>query len=177
MEDVPSPYALTQNIRHSRWDGDAWSKPDNVSQQKDMQANLEDPRLVVGDSGDLHVVWEDRNKSWYGHFGSGHWSEPRQLNQSDLKSGMPQVGIAEEGRLHFTWLGVTDGKPQVFYRQLQGEQWSDCINISRSPGEAFGCTLALDSSRRLHLTWMDNRTGEYEIMHRRIVAKAPTDQY
>ena len=49
MEDVPSPYALTQNILHSRWDGSSWSKPDNVSKHKDMTANFENPGIVVDD--------------------------------------------------------------------------------------------------------------------------------
>ena len=60
MDDVPSPYALCQNVRHSYWDGTNWSKPDNVSRMQDMQAKIEDPTIDTDVLGNIHVSWEDR---------------------------------------------------------------------------------------------------------------------
>lgn len=169
MEDVPSPYALTQNIRHSQWAGNTWSRPGNVSQKKDMTANLEDPTMVVDDKGNLHVVWEDRGRVWYGQFDGKEWSAPRQFSPAGLESALPTVCYSEAGTRYFAWLGVPKGEAQVFYRRLTGEQWSDSVNVSASPGTAFGCTLALDRSGQLHMVWMDDRIGEFEIIHRRLM--------
>ena len=167
LEDVPSPYSLTQNIRHSRWANNTWSKPDIVSKYGDMRADLETPGLVVDQTGMVHVVWEDRGSVWYASFDGHEWSDRKQLNLPGLKSAMATVSYSAMGSLHFAWLGVTDGKPQVYYRQLSEGQWSDCANVSASPGSALGCTLAMDRSDQLHMVWMDDETGEFDIVHRR----------
>jgi hypothetical protein len=168
--DSSSPYALTQNVRHSRWDGISWKKPDNVSKLAGT-ASIEEPGLCVGENGDLHAAWEDRGKSWYGKFDGNRWSEPEQFNTGGLKSELPAVAYSPEGQLHFTWLGVTKGTPQVYYRQMHKGQWSDTINVSESPKSAFGCSLVFDHTGGLHMTWMDSSSGEYEILHRRVVAR------
>lgn len=170
VEDVPSPYSLSQNVLHCRWDGDAWSKPENVSKRKDMQANIEDPGLCVSEKGELHVVWEDRGKTWYGSNNGNEWSEPVQLSTSHLKSAQPEVCCSSGGLLHLTWLGVTKGKPQVYYQQKQRDRLTDGINVSESPANAFGCKLAFDHSGVLHMTWMENSSGEYDIIHRRVIS-------
>ncbi len=171
IEDVPSPYSLTQNVLHSRWDGDSWSKPENVSKRKDMQANIEDPGLCVSEQEEIHVVWEDRGKTWYGSHDGKKWSEPVKLSTGGIKSALPAVCCSPAGLLHFTWLGVTEGKPQVYYRQKHKGQWTDAINVSESPSNAFGCALAFEHSGILHMTWVDDSSSEFEIIHRRVISR------
>ncbi len=169
MEDVPSPYSLCQNIRHSYSNGNGWAKPDNVSRMRDMQAKLEDPAVDADVRGNIHVSWEDRGPVWYSHWDGKQWSKSGHVNDKDRKSALPGVCASESGRVHFVWLNAEPELPDVFYRELNGSDWSKPVNISNSKSLSLYPSLVIDSEGQVHVTWMDNRTGEYEIYHHHFV--------
>jgi len=168
MEFQSSQWAMTQNIRHSHWDGTSWSKPDNASKRGDMQADMENPALVADAMGKLHLVFEDRSSIFYSCFDGKQWSKLVEISEHGRRSALPDICAAKNGLVHVAWLEIVQERPQVFYRQLNGQAWSYPINISGSPGSALGCTLAAEPSGVLHLSWMDDSSGEYEIVHRRL---------
>jgi hypothetical protein len=171
MEDVPSPYALSQNIRHSRWTGNAWSKPDLVSKYKDFSVNLEDPYIVVEGNGNLDVAWEERESIWYGRFDGTQWSVPRQISPEGIESIEPAISCSDNESLHFAWIGMVNDTTQVFYRRLSKEQWSNSVNISASSQNTYRCAIASDLSGQPHLLWEENQAGQFEIMHRSRLTK------
>jgi hypothetical protein len=165
MEDDPSEYSLTQNVRLSRWNGSAWSRPENVSQYKDMSANVEDPFIAVDSANHLHVVWENSGATYYAHVNRDQWSQPKRLGQAKLKSALPTV-LAGADQIHFAWLGTNESETQIYYRQSKQEGWSEPIKVSQSSDTAVGCRMAEDTSGTIHLIWMDNRAGDFEVLHR-----------
>lgn len=168
MEDVPSPYALTQNIRHSTWDGKNWLPPDNASQNRRMMADLEQLAISADGEGNLHAVWLDRATLWYGHFDGKRWSPPKRLSDVDPKIAMPSICHSQSGRLYVAWHANSGSKSELLLRSRTEAKWSQHPPVSKSPRSALGCSLAVDQSGHLHVAWMDDRTGEYEVLHRRI---------
>lgn len=169
MEDVPSPYALCQNIRHSYWDGNQWANPDNVSRRQSMQGNLEDPVMAADARGTLHVSWEDRAVVWYCHWDGKQWSKSGRVNDKSRKSALPAVCASKSGRVHFAWLNAEQEEPDVYYRELNGLVWSKPVNVTNNEALSLYHSMVIDSRGQVHVTWMDERTGEYEIFHRHFV--------
>ena len=147
-----SEYARTQNVRHSRWDGKNWSRPENVSRKRGMVASLKNPGVASDAQGNLHFVWDDRGTVWYCRFDDEKWSRPEQIDHANRESAYPTVCASEGDRLHFAWVAVTQGEPQVFYRQLDGQGWSSSVTVSEGLGTALCCTLAFDEAGTLHMT-------------------------
>lgn len=170
IDSDDSRYAATKSVRHSRWDGNAWSKPDNASRERGMAPNLDTTSLAVDSSGNIHLVWQDRGSAWYCSFDGGKWSEAVKLNQPDSEAAEPFVSSSRTGQLNFTWFErVSQDETKIIFRQLISGAWSKRIDVSKATLNGHGCTSVVDSNGIAHIVWSDIRSDIYEVYHRRIV--------
>ena len=100
-------YEHTQDLFHSRWNGESWSKPGIISR------NPVRPRELHADadaSGNVHLTWEDNGEVWYCHSDGSVWSDPFALSDGVQRSGSPALCLAQNGDVHLAWSGSLFGK-------------------------------------------------------------------
>lgn len=162
--------SATKQVRHSRWDGNVWSKPDNASRNNAWAPNIDTPSVAVDSRGNVHLVWQDRGNAWYSSYDGGKWSEVARLNPDDREAAEPSVSSSPSGQVSFTWFErVSQDETKIIYRQLLSGEWSKRIEISTATLDGHGCTSIVDSNGLVHIAWSDVRSDSFDIYHRRIV--------
>jgi hypothetical protein len=81
----------------------------------------------------------------------------------------PRAALDSNEAISIVWGDTTGGGRQVMYVRSTdlGETFTEPLNISRSPGQAFEPEVAVDSTGAVNVAWEDTAPGESAIMFSR----------
>jgi hypothetical protein len=72
----------------------------------------------------------------------------------------PRIAVDRTDALHVVWGDTLSGKRVIFVRSTDlGATFSEPLDVSRSPGNAFDPEIAVDPSNGIHVVWEDDRDG------------------
>ncbi len=149
-------------VYHSWWDGGAWSKPINVSQDEAASKN---PRFLINET--VHLVWLQpagregtiKHSQWEdsepGSDPVKGWSEPQDIIPPDFILGIVDGVVSGEGDLYLLWRtgretrdvqvyqhGRWDGASPITPQSLGGiGQWAHMGLVRDSHGQAYSVGL------------------------------------
>ena len=126
-----------------------WSTPECIS----GEISSTNPRVVLGDSGLLHVVWGAYNPQEMVYYTrralNGTWLTPESLG----RGWSPNVQVDAGGTVHCVW--AADAKILYSHRSPSG-QWSPKETITVQPAGIFPTTFVMDQFGPLHIFWPQN---------------------
>lgn len=160
---------IGNTLYYTRWDGEDWTNPVDV--QVNPDGNIQYPRAVADNEGNLHVVWVSTiaasAKVMYSRVPadkaeiSHDWSQPLVLVERTFTDLYP-VDIVKDSQdgLHvfYSQLGENPGAYAINSSD-GGNTWSDPVQvyITQDPnGGEEGVSnvgLVIDAKDRLHATW------------------------
>ncbi len=154
------------DVYYSRLIGnDVWATPTNLSQNT---GDSQEPGLLIGADGTLHVVWRDNSLSadqadilyMYKPL-AGAWSPIADVSNTAGDSAGPVLVEDAAATLHLAWYDNTPGNWEILYatRPLAGS-WSSGANVSHTAGRSGQPSLFYDKAGKLHLAWADDTTGK-----------------
>ncbi len=145
--------------------GNSWSYPDTIS--KDTQGAAGDISAVADTTGKVHVVWDQNFGSrtytnvYYRCYKNNKWSSQIRLNC--LPGAMnPDITIDRQQQLHIVWQQVINDSTSgtlvshcdIYYKKLNGMDWSDEKNITNFPlGDACCPKIAVDGRGYIYVAW------------------------
>jgi hypothetical protein len=162
------------DILYARFDGTAWTVPDNLSQSAGRSDN---PALAVDPDGRPHVLWED-NTSGLVRFHEAHHDGTGWSAAAD--TGLPFVqgtfldtiecACDPTGALHAVWEDGATTLTEVYHaRRPPGGPWDAPEVVSSTPLSAsVEPHLAVGGDGTLHAVWVEQeaRTGNtFEVVH------------
>ena len=138
-------------IYYSKFDGDSWSTPLNISDLPDYSS---DQQIAVSPEGYPHVVWEEGFHIYYAFYDGKEWSAPFPV--SDTLTGergfLPDIIVDLNSHPHIVWGG--EG-PELWYTYCDGASWISPIDVSGSLANSGGPDITVDHSNCLHLAWWE----------------------
>lgn len=136
-------------VYYSRWSGDAWSPPRNVSLTSGASTT---PAIAVAADGSPHIVWTDLTAGEPTvYYGTLEGTTPI-LN---ARGTAPALAVQGE-EIHLVWQEPdgTTGLGEVFYLHGNGATWSFAENLSNSPGVASTAPdVAITPDGTLYVVW------------------------
>lgn len=147
---VACPAELAAASSQTPGDPQSWSAPVNVSESaNDSRA----PALVVTQSGQIHIVWEEDNELLHSYGEGNSW--PR---RSPAATGeQPALALGHHGALHLVFINEIQGIYNLYYTKWDGASWlSPPTKISNTNAFPDSPDLAVASDGRLHLLWAEN---------------------
>ena len=137
----------------SRWAGESWSLPANVSLSN--KADSRSPDLACADDGQAHLAWEEEVPDGaiailYSHSGTelGPWSTPVTLSLSGWAT-QPALALDGWGRPRVAW----DSGAQLIYCGLAGDGSTSLEPLAEEAGGIRDVTLAIDPEDQTHAVW------------------------
>jgi hypothetical protein len=77
----------------------------------------------------------------------------------------PRIAVDATDALYVVWGDTLSGKRVIFTRSTDlGATFSEPLDISRSPGNAFDPEIAVDPSNSIHVVWEDDRDGTRAVL-------------
>jgi|GEM_PF-4777533 len=163
--------AAQADIYYSMLSSDGtWQPPLNLSANSGQS---QEPFLLVGYDGTLHVVWQDYTLDpnqadiFYSYKSpGGSWSPPVDVSQNEGDSSGPVLVEDGAATLHLVWYDNTPGNWEILYAvKPQGGSWTAAVNVSNTPGRSGQPSLVYDGRGRLHLAWADDTPGDFDIYY------------
>jgi hypothetical protein len=139
--------------------GNDWSNPSLIYLAPNNQPNISALKIVMGQSGWLHAIWNVLDKAGQGRgvyysryrIGEAEWSEPENLAETASGYGVLTPAIIEFQDTVFVLYNVT---PKIYFRLSNdlGQTWSDPVNpFPNYTGVNGSLSLVIDGSNNLHL--------------------------
>lgn len=147
-------------VYHSWWDGEAWSKPVNVSHDEESS---EDPLFVIDEN--VHLIWLQsggregtiKHSQWDGSV----WSEPESIIPPTFILGINGAVISTAGDIYLLWrvggetrdtqayqYGRWEGTSQASPHVLGGiGQWAHLALVADSNGNVYSIGLNVGFNR------------------------------
>lgn len=125
-----------------------------------------EPRIAYDTTGFAHVVFfsgptQPEWKIYYTNNRSGSWSRPRRISENqDVEQRNCDIAISPNGHVHVIYQKKTGRTAsEIYYVESPnlGNDWSNPVNISNTPGRAYEPTLAVDANSGVHFAWIDSR--------------------
>ena len=168
------------DIYASRWDGQSWSAPLQVSGEPARDDSQ--PHMVVAGDGRPWLVWTGYQSGpdddiYASHWTGAGWTVEQMVNHDD--DGLdtrPSLALGPDGQPWLAWMGSVDGgeRPQLrilFARwDPSRSAWTPEQIASSSPGLAVderAPTLAVDGQGQMHLAWGAAANGATALAHAR----------
>src|SRR5262249_40555477 len=93
---------------------------------------------------------------------------PQNISNSSGDSSRPRLMVDNKGITHLMWQDDTEGATQIFYsRSLDGESFSQPLDISRSFFSVARPNWAIDTNGRIHIVWEERRSDTSFIIYTR----------
>ncbi|MHA1271417.1 MAG: hypothetical protein ACTSPY_16610 [Candidatus Helarchaeota archaeon] len=190
QDDTDGAFGTDEEILYSKYiPGAGWSSPIIISDNSSKWNNGSSwfPKVIVDNSGAVHVVWEDLTigKWSYNQFDSeimyrrytesGGWSRVMIISDdyTGWNSGLseyPSIAVDNKsGIIHVIWQDDTNGvwgddKEIMYTRSVDGLTWENAIVISDDPtlwnnGSSLYPDIAVDFTGSVHVVWEDNTDG------------------
>jgi len=160
-----------QNAGGSNWDifhrslSDAgWSDPERLTSSAAAAAH---PTLLAGESGDLHVFWDEANGIYYKGFDGMTWGANTRLTDPGSDASYPSACMDSAGHIHLVWSDYRDGDHEIYYKGFDGLAWGADTRLTAASGVSKAPAVACDDSGRVHAVWYDERSGSKEIYYKK----------
>jgi len=155
-QDTPStPF----EIYYSRWDGQGWSLPENVSASASAQSAIAD--LSLDAKGAAYLVWEEQTGGgWqiYHSYGRvGYWSVPADISQSPNDCHLGRLVVTPQQVMHVAWEEGTTLRSR--HKGAQAGDWFPTETIASNPLGLGDVALAAASDGRVHAVWAARMAG------------------
>jgi len=154
-------------VYYSRWTGDAWTPPRNVSATSGASTT---PAIAVAADGSPRFVWTDQTAGeptiYYGTLSS---TTPI----VNARGTSPALAVHGE-EIHLVWQEPDDttGLGEVFYLHGDGTTWSFAENLSNSPEVASQTPdIAVGADGTVYIAW--NEGGKVVLRSGRTLNFAP----
>ena len=141
------------DIYASRWDGEDWSLPTNVS--ANSSADSRSPDIAWAGGAHTHLVWEKESLdgTLYIQYArwektSAAWSTPVTLSQSGWAM-QPSLAVGEDGSPYVAW----DSGHQLILCSLADELDPRVEQIASSEEGIRDVSVAIDRQNRIHAVW------------------------
>lgn len=166
IEDGNGVYETSSND-----DGSNWSNPNLIFLAPNNQPNVSAIKIVMGQSGWLHAIWNVLDKSgqgrgiYYARFriGDAQWSEPIILAEALSGYGVLTPTIIE---FKDTVIALYNLTPIIYMRSSKdfGTTWSDPVTpFANHIGVNGSLSLVVDGSNNLHLFFGQRVPGNPDI--------------
>jgi hypothetical protein len=150
-----------------------WTEPFNISNNSSQSRS---PSLAVDSQGTTYVAWHDFGPGKFSIFYSqrpkgGTWSDPYNVTSNREASTNPALAVDNQGTLHLVWQEDTLEDTDVYYTDIyyasrnQDGTWSEPVNISKTHGDSYGASIAVDSQDDVHVVWYDDTPGKEDIFY------------
>ena len=162
-QDTPSsPF----EIYYSRWDGEEWSLPENISATAGAHSAIAD--LCLDRQGTAYLVWEEEDDGgWqiYHSYGQvGYWSVPANISQSANECHLASIVVTPQDYLHVAWEEGTT--LQSRRKGAKASDWFPAETIATNPLGLGDVALAAASDGRVHAVWAGRMAGgQRDIFH------------
>ena len=164
-------------ILYTMWDGQAWTEPRDIlvvrsNLSPDGLADSHLPAIAVDSKGLLHVTWTDIKNTCYSHAWAqaAPWSARSWSSPLVISNGRPtyfsDLAVDSHDNVHAVWVkaSLEDRMidqllcrfcDDIFYAHSTdgGVNWSDPVDISKSPERANRPRLTVDNQDHLHVVW------------------------
>ncbi|MFC1736419.1 sialidase family protein [Candidatus Hydrogenedentota bacterium] len=169
-ENLNGTAGTDTDIFYSRNSGSSWTSPAlvNTNGNSDSDDDVVS-KIVVDDSGTLHVVWwaEDNTNDddiFYSQNSGSGWTDPSPIGTPGTGQDVfPQMVIDNSGTLHVVWMHELYSQEvdelDIYYSKNSGSGWSTPISIV-APGSELNdavARLTVDSSGTIHAIWCSGR--------------------
>jgi len=161
-------------VYHSRWDGESWSLPEDVSDTPDAESIA--PDLEVSGSI-VYLVWQERTgeqcEIYLSSGNTGAWSVPENVSQSPLGSYLPDLVVDGVGDRYLAW----DEFVRLLHRQWEADMsaWLPAELIAESAYGLEHVALALAPGGTLYAAWASyDPSGTRDIFSSYRLLEAPT---
>ena len=158
-------WGATTDILYSKWEGEGWQLPQNVSRTTDGQSLH--PDIAVTSAGEPRIVWIEGGVSpelWWGMPIDGQWSR---VFINDFKGDFPSITIDPDDRVHMAWQRQeTRLDPfDIFYtRQDSPDQWTVLKqNLSNSATDMSSLPEIVLLGNRPLVVWLERIGGQRKI--------------
>jgi len=158
---------LPYDIYFSRWDGEEWSLPENLSDSAAQQSIISS--IAAGQNSEAHVTWQERVDGryvvYYTYGRVGYWSIPEQVSASSADAYLPSTvvralpqegGQPARGTVYVGW----DESTLALYRwrDTNSGTWSQPNMVLADPLGVADLQLAMDPGGLFHAVWSERVT-------------------
>lgn len=155
QDDPSSPF----EIYCSRWDGNQWSLPENISASESAHSAIAD--LSLDAEGTTHLVWEEEiGGGWqiyHSHGHVGYWSVPADVSQSPNECHLASIVVTPQQYMHVAWEEGTTLHSR--HKGAQVGDWSTAETIASNPLGLGDVALAATADGRVHAVWAARMAG------------------
>ncbi|MDF1663805.1 MAG: sialidase family protein [Planctomycetota bacterium] len=154
------------DIFTAKFDGNAWSSPENVSKTPGTSV---DPSLALLGHGEPIVMYNDRISGAFriyeSHIDPSGWESSRAMMQTPTSLSGAEMAPDRQGGIHAVWDAEAGGNIEIFHSYHDGVSWSAPENISRSAGRSSKPRVDVAADGSVHVLFEENDNGTFEIAH------------
>ncbi len=144
--------AGTGRIVYSVRSSGGWTSPEPVSPPGGQNLH---PSVAIDDQGQPVVAWIYSNNLVYAAVrGATGWGTPATFGTTN-EFGRTHLHRGPDGRIHFVWIDLRDGSPQVYLASRSGGVWSAPARVSSAPMGTLlqAARVASATDGTLHVAW------------------------
>jgi uncharacterized protein YfiM (DUF2279 family) len=166
---------MPYEIYHSRWNGQGWSLPENLSDTFGEQSLI--PSVAMDHNDQAHVTWQERVDGRYAIYYTygqvGYWSIPERVSENVVDAYLPSAvvrvppagsGAAAGGMVYVGW----DESTLAVYRSrnTRDGEWSPPSILLTDPLGVADLQLAVDAGGLFHAVWSERvATDNWEVFY------------
>jgi hypothetical protein len=172
-DDTPGDYEIL--MKKSMNGGTTWT-------QKRLTWNSGDsrfPSITIDSKDNIYVVWENDKPNLFNTEiflkkstnGGTSWTQKR-LTRTFDGSWNPKIAIDSKDNIYVVWDDWTPGNGEIFLKKSTngGTSWTQ-KRLTRTSGDSFAPSIAIDSLDNIYVVWADATPGNYEIFLKYSVPK------
>ena len=163
---------IRANIWTSRFDGSAWSEPEEIAFAVPWDFH---PSMTRDNSGNVWIFWQsyrdvdDGLDGWdvYAVYNGGSsWSDPIRVTTAEPYDVEPKSAVDSVGNVWVVWR--TERKPDsdIMYRYHNGSGWSAEGYVTSSSDEERDPVVAVDRDGNVWVVWYARRNGNWDLYAR-----------
>jgi len=164
-QDQDAPFGVF-DVYYSRWEGDDWSLPENISFNSSAHSAI--CGMGLDRDGTAHLVWEEQvGDGWqvfYCHGQVGFWSVPANVSRAPEECHLAHIVVTPQDYLHVAWCEGT-----VVRSCRKGAASSGWFPIETIAGNSLGgenVVLTAGAGGDVHAAWAGRTdTGQRDIFH------------
>ncbi|MCK4306872.1 T9SS type A sorting domain-containing protein [candidate division WOR-3 bacterium] len=123
------------------------------------------PCAVCDYKGVVHIVWEQGYEICYRNLTVfGFSDEIFYLSNSGVYTAYPAIATFEE-KLFVVWEDLRDGNFEIYFKEFDGNKWSDDKRVTNSTSASLFPSLCVDSTGIVHIVWQEDAIGGYKIFY------------
>jgi len=169
--DRPSPesYYWRTYIRYKEGGEGSWIGAGGIGDDAGKDYG---PEAAMDKNGTLYAVWANRRGGSRVYFVQSStpkinesYSAPLDISgEVGLDFSEPQIAVDNAGNVYVTWMQMSQGNIEVFFRKRVDGEWMDIENISQTQTASELPTIAASrESGKVYVAWSDIISGQWAI--------------